>query len=175
MYVQQPPIDRFAFPLSAPISRQRSDSKRPFLCSHRTEFRLRSYIPPLSLSRGSRAWGGPNAHKLAKFGEQTPPRNDVFFLVFFFSFFFSSLDDRLATRANALPQSVAFASSIFCGYVSYTFTLERRFVLPHSALLDGQRKNELRDRREAGSYRLSPAPRDSIRMVAALLPARQHH
>lgn len=60
MYVQQPPIDRFAFPLSAPISRQRSDSKRPFLCSHRTEFRLRSYIPPLSLSRGSRAWGGPD-------------------------------------------------------------------------------------------------------------------
>lgn len=99
--------------------------------------------------------------------------NGIFSFFSLFFFFFSSLDDRLATRANA--KSVALASSILCGYVPCTFTLERRFVLPHSALLDGQRKNELRDRREAGSYRLSPAPRDSIRMVAALLPARQHH
>lgn len=136
---------------------------------------VRIYLLSLCPEEVERGEGPTNAHKLAKFGEQTPPRNDPFFLVFFFSFFFFSLDDRPAIRANALPQSVAFASSILCGYVSYTFTLERRFVLPHSALLDGQRKNELRDRREAGSYRLSSAPRDSIRMVAALLPARQHH
>lgn len=172
MYVQQPPIDRVSSLCSDLSATIRLETTVPLFPPNRVSVAF-VYTSSLFVPRKSSV----GRARLTRTNWQNSANKHLLVTMLFssFFFFFSSLDDRLATRANALPQSVAFASSIFCGYVSYTFTLERRFVLPHSALLDGQRKNELRDRREAGSYRLSPAPRDSIRMVAALLPARQHH
>lgn len=107
--------------------------------------------------------------------KHTPPRNDPFFPPFFLSFFLS-LDDRLATiRANALPavRCVLYTLRLCVVYV-HSRAPFRFYRTPRCSTVRERMSSGI-DGRQAGSYRLSPAPRDSIRMVAALLPARQHH
>lgn len=108
-------INRFTFPLSAPISRRRFVSVPPFLCSRRTEFRLRSRTSSLSLSRGSRAWGGLDQR--AQIGKNLPTntaRNDLFLPRFLVA---STVDPRVL---SSLCSRLLLESAL-----AYTFTLEQ--------------------------------------------------
>ena len=183
-------IDRFAFPLSAPISRRRFDSAPPFLCSRRTGVSATFGVQPSSLSLSLsllsiyRRWMPSVARtrltrtqeKSTKIGQKQAAlrehdRRFLDYLSLSLSLslsLFLSLSIRTAVSLTRVRGKSVQQRSLSNNRAPLRFPLR-------SALLDDQRKNELRDRREAGMYRLSPAPRDSVRMVAALPRARQEH